>query len=175
MSVAAGKSEQRILQKLQLLSSKQQNVEQHQAANQLPAATGDTTADIIIISSNLPQQTPQAPPTSVSAPPTTVLAHTPVQTFVQQPQTSSQTVLQVSKPTLAPPGVSHNAPVLQGRQRTVPNILSRSKNPAPRSILSKTTVEGKTEEPQDGNSQTNSCSDLMTDPLTHLADLLMNW
>lgn len=184
MSVAAGKSEQRILQKLQLLSSKQQNVERHQAANQLPAAagggasdpsTGDTTADIIIISSNLPQQTPQAPPTSVSAPPTTVLAHTPVQTFVQQPQTSSQTVLQVSKPTLAPPGVSHNAPVLQGRQRTVPNILSRSKNPAPRSILSKTTVEGKTEEPQDGNSQTNSCSDLMTDPLTHLADLLMNW
>lgn len=150
MSVAAGKSEQKILEMLQHLSSKQEKMgNQYKSANQLPAAArggaadasaGDTTdEEVTVLASALP---PQAPPTPVSASPTT----TPVHTFVQLPQTSSQGVLQVSKPSLAPPGVSHNAAVLQTRPKTVPNILSRSKVPASRSILPKTTMEGKTEE-----------------------------
>ncbi len=155
--MAAGKSEQRILRKVQHLSSKQREMEgqeRHRAANQLPAAAGgvaselpagDATDDnIIITSSDLQQQTPQAPPTAASAPPTTTPAATPVQTPVKQPQTDNQMVLQVSKPVLAPPGISHNASV-RNRQKTIPNILSRSKNPAPPSTLCTKTVEGKTE------------------------------
>ncbi|XP_044023006.1 LOW QUALITY PROTEIN: MAX dimerization protein MGA a [Siniperca chuatsi] len=137
ISQRSGESEQRILRKLQRLSSKQRTMETQErgrAANQAPAAAGggasdppvgDTTDDDIITPSVLRQQTPQAPPTPVSAPPTT----TPAQTPVPQPQTNSQRVLQASKP--APPGVSHNALAARDRPRTIPNILSRSKNPAP--------------------------------------------
>lgn len=146
MSVAAGKSEQKILEMLQHLSSKQERMgNQYRSANQLPAAAGGGAADAsagdtpdeeaTVTASTLP---PQAPPPPVSASPT------PVHTLVQLPQTSSQGVLQVSTPSLAPPGVSHNAPVLQTRPKTVPNILSRSKVPASRSVLPKKTVEGKT-------------------------------
>ncbi|XP_076605255.1 MAX dimerization protein MGA a isoform X2 [Chaetodon auriga] len=137
----SGKSEQRILRKLQHLLTKEKNMQKRrQATNQLPAqrsgasdppAGVTTDDDIMITSSNLQQQTPQAPPTPVSAPPTT----TPVQTPVRQPQTDCPRVLQ------APPGVSHNASVLRDRPRTVPNILSRRKNPAPPSSLCTTTVE----------------------------------
>ncbi|XP_070776873.1 MAX dimerization protein MGA a [Enoplosus armatus] len=128
----AGKSEQRILRKLQHLSSKQRKMEKqerHRAANQVPAAAAGhmTDDDVIIPPSDLWQQTPQTPPTPVSAPPTT--------TPVQQPQTNSQRVP-------APPGVSHNASAVRERPRTIPNILSRSKNPAlPSSLLTKTVEE----------------------------------
>ncbi|XP_039992476.1 MAX dimerization protein MGA a isoform X3 [Xiphias gladius] len=149
ISQRSGESEQRVLRKLQHLSSKQKKMEKqerHRAANQLPAAggggasdtpTGDAADDdITITSANLQrQQTPQTPPTPVSAPPA---ATTPHQTPVQQ----SQRVLQVSKPVSAPPAVSHNAPVVRDRPRTIPNILSRSKNPAPPPSLLTKTVEG---------------------------------
>lgn len=155
--MAAGKSEQRILRKLQHLSSKQREMEKQErcrAANQPPAAAGGgaselpvgdmTDNDIIITSSDLQQQTPQALPTAASAPPTTTTAAaTPAQTPAQQPQTDSQRFLQVSKPVPAPPGVSRNASVVRNRQRTIPNILSRSKNPAPPSTRRTKTVEGK--------------------------------
>ncbi|XP_056248740.1 MAX dimerization protein MGA a isoform X5 [Seriola aureovittata] len=137
ISQRSGKSEQTVLRKLQYLSSKQKMMEEqerHQAANAGGGAsdppTGDASDDdIIIMSTYSQQQTPQAPPTLVSAPPTI----TPVQ--------MSQRTLQVSKPILAPPAVSQNAPVVRDRPRTIPNILSRSKNPAP-SFLLKKTVEG---------------------------------
>uniref|UniRef100_A0A8P4G9F9 MAX gene-associated protein n=1 Tax=Dicentrarchus labrax TaxID=13489 RepID=A0A8P4G9F9_DICLA len=115
-----GKGEQR-LRKMQHLSSNQRK--------RLPAggeasepSSGDTTDDDIMITSSKLKQ--QAPPTALSAPPTS----TPVRTN--------------SKPSLAPPGVSHNASLLRGRPRTVPNILSRSKNPAkPSSLLTKNAEE----------------------------------
>lgn len=143
--MAAGKSEQSILRKLQHLLSKQRKMEKQErlrAANQLPAAAGggvcdppagDMTDDIIITSTDLRQQTPRAPLTPLHAPPPT----TPVQTPAQQPQR----VLQVPKP----PGVSHNASVVRDRPRTVPNILSRRKNPAVPLTLLTNTVEGKNE------------------------------
>ncbi|XP_022621822.1 MAX gene-associated protein [Seriola dumerili] len=137
ISQRSGKSEQTVLRKLQYLSSKQKMMEEqerHRAANAGGGAsdppTGDASDDdIIIMSTYSQQQTPQAPPTLVSAPPTI----TPVQ--------MSQRTLQVSKPILASPAVSQNAPVVRDRPRTIPNILSRSKNPAPSSLLKKT-VEG---------------------------------
>ncbi|KAF0043755.1 hypothetical protein F2P81_002913 [Scophthalmus maximus] len=89
-----------------------------------------TDDDIIIISSNLQQQIPQAPPTN--ALPTTTPVHTPVHTPVQQ----SQLALQV------PPAESHNAPVVRDRPKTIPNILSRRKNPVPPSSLVLKTVAG---------------------------------
>ncbi|XP_041809644.1 MAX dimerization protein MGA a isoform X4 [Chelmon rostratus] len=124
----SGKSEQSVLRNLQhLLTTDRKN-------DDLPAAAGGgASQDILITSSNPQQQTQQAPPTPVSAPP----AATPVQTPVQQPPL----VLQVATPTLAPPGLSHNATVLRDRPRTVPNILSRSRNPGPPSSLSTKTVE----------------------------------
>ncbi|XP_035467051.2 MAX dimerization protein MGA a isoform X2 [Scophthalmus maximus] len=127
------------------LSSNQREMgrqERLPAANQLPAPagggasdpglpTGDATDDdIIIISSNLQQQIPQAPPTN--ALPTTTPVHTPVHTPVQQ----SQLALQV------PPAESHNAPVVRDRPKTIPNILSRRKNPVPPSSLVLKTVAG---------------------------------
>ncbi|XP_045918360.1 MAX dimerization protein MGA a isoform X2 [Micropterus dolomieu] len=135
----SGKSERRIMRTLQHPASKQKKVgkrERHRAANHVPA--GDTIDDdIVIISSDLPQQTPQAPPTLVSAPPTSTPSATPVQTPVQQPQNNSQKVLQVT-----PPGASPNALAGRDRPRTIPNILSRSKNPAPLSpLLTKTHSE----------------------------------
>ncbi|XP_059209138.1 MAX dimerization protein MGA a isoform X4 [Centropristis striata] len=105
----SGQSEQSVCAELQqLLSTNQQPA----GSEALSPAAGDSTDDDLITSS-------QAPPTPVSAPPTT----TPVPTPVQTP------VLQVSK-LLAPPAVSHNAPVVRERPRTIPNILSRSKNPS---------------------------------------------
>ncbi|XP_071354656.1 MAX dimerization protein MGA a isoform X2 [Trachinotus anak] len=151
-----GKSEQRVLRKLQYLSSKQKKMEEkerQQAANDLTAATadvasdpppvgggasdpptGESAGDDIITSSNLEQQTPQAPPTTVYTPSMMpVTMGTPVQT---------QRILQVSKSVLAPSAVSHNARVVRERPRTIPNILSRSKNPAPPLSLLTNTVEG---------------------------------
>lgn len=128
--VAAGKSERSILQKLEHLSSRQQQMEQqHLAAGggATDPADGDVSEDIIT-SSYLLLKPEQAPPTSA-----------PVQTIVQQPQPSAHRVLQVVKPTLTPPDVSHNASALQLRPKRVPNILSRCKNPAP------PTAKGKTE------------------------------
>lgn len=141
MSVAAGKSEQKILEMLQHLSSKQEKMgNQSRSANRLLAAAGGGAADASAgdtpdeeVTVTAPTLPPQAPPPPVSASPT------PVHTLVPLPQTSSQGVLQGSKPSLAP--------VLQTRLKTVPNILSRSKVPASRSVLPKKTVEGKTEEP----------------------------
>ncbi|KAL7380110.1 hypothetical protein ABVT39_011908 [Epinephelus coioides] len=148
VSQRSGKSKERIRSMLQHLSSKQKEMEMQerlQAANQLQAAVGggsyyspteDSTDDVIIItSSSLQQQcTPQAPPTFVSVPPTNTPSSTPVQTSVQTPVQAPvqqpQRVLQVSRPILAPPGVSHSVSVVRDRPRTVPNILSRSKNPA---------------------------------------------
>ncbi|XP_050923742.1 LOW QUALITY PROTEIN: MAX dimerization protein MGA a [Lates calcarifer] len=146
ISQRSGKSEQRVLRKLQHLSSKQKKMEEQQryrAANQLSAAvggvasdppTGDTADDDIILTSSNLQQTPQAPHTPVSAPPTAASVQTPVQ--------QSQRILQVSMPVPARPTVSHNAPVVRDRPRTIPNILSRSKNPAPPSSLLNKTVDG---------------------------------
>ncbi|XP_035529451.1 MAX gene-associated protein-like isoform X2 [Morone saxatilis] len=118
-----GKGEQR-LRKMQHLSSNQRK--------RLPAgggasepSSGDTTDDdIMITSSNLKQQ---APPTALSAPPTT----TPVRTNSN-----------VATPSQVPAGISQNASLLRDRPRTVPNILSRSKNPAkPSSLLTKNLEE----------------------------------
>ena len=138
----AGKSEQMILRKLQHLSSKQSRMEKrHGAANRLPAGAGggvsdptagDTTDDEIIIPS-FKLNTQEAPPTPVSVP----ASSTPVRTPVQR-------VVQVSKPL----GVSHSAPELRDRPRTVPNILCRRKNPAPPASSLAKTVEGKTEDLQ---------------------------
>ena len=132
------------------LAARQREEEQHRAANQRPAADGDsdssargvTVNDIIITSSYQLHQTAQAPPTLFYAPPTT----TAVQTPVQQPQTHGHMVLQVLNPTVAPPHVSHNASVVRDKPRTVPNILSRRKTSAPPSTLIKNAVEGKTED-----------------------------
>ncbi|XP_029350514.1 MAX dimerization protein MGA a isoform X2 [Echeneis naucrates] len=132
ISQRSGKSEHSVLRKLQYLSSKQKKMEeQERAANDLPAATGggasDSPAedigddDIIIISSNLQQQTPQAPPTPISVAPTAT-----------RPQTAvNQEIVQLSKSTFTRPAVSHKAPTARARPRTIPNILSRSKNPTP--------------------------------------------
>lgn len=132
MCVSAGKSEQSILQKLQLLSSKLHNMEERrQAANQPPAAAGgrasDASAsdanddDVIITSFEPPLQTPQVPPTPVCSPPST--------TPVQQPPSSSQKVLQGFKSTAALPTVYQAASAVRDRPKTMPNILSRSKKP----------------------------------------------
>ncbi|XP_040916048.1 MAX dimerization protein MGA a isoform X3 [Toxotes jaculatrix] len=147
ISHVSGKSRQRILRKLQHLSSKQMKMEKQErrpTANQLSAAAGGGASDlpagrtadgaIITTSSNLQQQTPPVPPTPVSP----LLTITHVQTPVHQPQR----VPQVLKPIMAPPSVSHKAAVVRDRPRTIPNILSRSKNPAPSSPLLTTTVEG---------------------------------
>lgn len=133
MCVSAGKSEQSILQKLQLLSSKLHNMkERRQAASQLPAGAGgrasDASAsdanddDVIITSYEPPLQAPQVPPTPVCSPPST--------TPVQQPPISSQKVLQGLKSTAALPAVSQAASAVRDRPKTMPNILSRSKKPA---------------------------------------------
>lgn len=130
--VAAGKSEQSILQKLEHLSSRQQQMEQqHLAAGggATDPSGGDVSEDNVLTSSSYLLLKPeQAPPSS-----------SPVPTIVQQPQPSAHGVLQVVKPTLTPPDVSHNASALQLRHKRVPNILSRSKNPA------SPTAKGKTE------------------------------
>lgn len=133
MCVSAGKSEQSILQKLQLLSSKLHNMEErHQAANQPPAAAGGRASDgsasdandgdVIITSYEPPLQTPQVPPTPVCSPPST--------TPVQQPPNSSQKILQGLKSTVALPAVYQTASAVRDRPKTMPNILSRSKKPA---------------------------------------------
>lgn len=155
--MAAGKSEITVLGKLQQLSSKlkmMEKEERHQAASQVPAPVGDgdseaspavggdsTTGDMpnsnMIITSSDQQQPPQAPqnPVSVIKP-----VHTPVLTPVHTPVQQSQMVLQLSNPVLTPP-----APVVRDKPRTMPNILSRSKNPAPPVSLVTNTVEGKTD------------------------------
>lgn len=116
-----GKSERRILRKLQQFSSKQKKVEEQerrQAPNQVTAGGGTSApppvgsnacgagdeVDSIIATTAAQQKSTDAPPTSVSAPPTPA----PVQV----------------SPT-------HNAPVDKKRPRTIPNILSRSKAQAP--------------------------------------------
>ncbi len=156
MFVAAGKSEHRILRELQQLSSKQRRMKKrHEAANQpsvgggasSPSAVDTSDEETDMTSFTLQQQTPQAPPTPVAAPPTTTPvatpAATPVQTPVHPPQANSQTILQVSTPTLAPLRVSHNASVLRDRPKTVPNILSRRRYAAPSSPSHTQNVEGK--------------------------------
>ncbi|XP_070697775.1 MAX dimerization protein MGA a [Pempheris klunzingeri] len=135
----SGKSEQMIRGELQRLLSKQEGAERQKglrAANQLPAAltgggasnpaAGDTTRVDAAVTSSDPNRTAQAPPSTA-----------PVQTPVQQ----AQRALQVMRPA---PALSHNASVVQSRQRTVPNILSRSKNRAPSRRLSKTVEESST-------------------------------
>ncbi|XP_054469353.1 polyhomeotic-proximal chromatin protein-like [Anoplopoma fimbria] len=130
LGLRSGKSTQRIHSELHHLSSQQRETEEeekHRTANQLPAAAwggasgpaaGESTDDIIVVESSIMQRrSPQTPPTT---------------TRVQQPQS----VLQVSQPVLAPPGVSHNASVARDRPRTVPNILSRRKTPAASSSFS---------------------------------------
>lgn len=123
--VSAGKSEKSILQKMEELLFKEQMIEQH-TANQLPAAAGRTCNPCVIITSaSQPQDNPQAPPTPVSA--------SPVNTRVQ---TNSLRVLPRSLAPPAAPSVPCNRP------RTVPNILSRSKeqavNPSRNSVAGKT-------------------------------------
>lgn len=98
--VSAGKREQLNA------SSKQQILEQQHAANQLPAAGGGASAT----PSGIPVEPLSKPHNNLQAPPSPV--PTPVQAL---------------KPPLAKPGVSHNA--LCNKQRTVPNILSRSRKP----------------------------------------------
>lgn len=132
--MTAGKSEQMILKKLQHLSCKQRKQERLPAANQQWAAGG--------VASTPPagNATPPTPSQSVAAPPTTTPVPSPVQ------QNNPQRLLNMLKPVPAAPAVSHNAPVQMDRPRTIPNILSRSKNPLtapPSSLL--TTVEGITE------------------------------
>lgn len=147
--MATGKSEVTVLGKLHQLSSKQKMMEKeerHHGASQVPAPVGDgdsepspavgggsTTGDMPnsnkIITSSDQQQPPQVPQNPVSV-------ITPVHTTVQQ----SQMVLQLSNPVLTPP-----APVVRDKPRTMPNILSRSKNPAPSVSLETNAVEGKTD------------------------------
>lgn len=141
--MATGKSE--VLEKPQQLSSKEKRMEteeRRQAAVQVPApvgggvsepppavgrvsTTGDVTNRNMIIAFSDQQQPPQGPQNPVSV-------HTPVQ--------QSQMVLQLSHPVLTPP-----APVVRDKPRTMPNILSRSKNPAPPMSLVTNTVDGKTD------------------------------
>lgn len=136
-----GKCEQSDLRKVQHLSSQQEMEKQEREASRMPAAPGGgvfeppagslTDSDVIIASSDL-QQSPQAPPIFTSA--------TPTVSLIQQ----ALGVLEGSNPVQDPPAVSHSAPVLRDKPRTIPNILSRSKNPAPlKSVLPKT-VQGET-------------------------------
>lgn len=139
--LAAGKSERRILRKLQQFSSKQKKVEEQerwQAPNQVTAGGGTSApppvgsdacgagdeVDSIIATTAAQQKSTDAPPTSVSAPPTPA----PVQV----------------SPT-------HNAPVDKKRSRTIPNILSRSKAQAPPPSAITKAAEG----------ETNTCELLM--------------
>lgn len=117
-----GKSEQRILRKLQHLSSGQKDTEEERqrATNQFPARgracrAGDESNESIMTSSDQ-AKTAHAPPTSVSSPPTP----TPV-----------QTPFQVLPSILTSPVATHNTPVQRERSKTIPNILSRSKTQAP--------------------------------------------
>ncbi|XP_069008865.1 MAX dimerization protein MGA a isoform X1 [Embiotoca jacksoni] len=105
-------------------------------AASVPPAGAQINEDIIITSTDL-QPTPKAPLTHVSDPPT----HTPVPTPVQ-PQSLCQRVPQLLQPALAHPVASHNALVARERPRTIPNILSRRKNPAPASCQHATTGNG---------------------------------
>ncbi|XP_026164161.1 MAX dimerization protein MGA a isoform X2 [Mastacembelus armatus] len=140
---SSGKHEQIVMRTLQYLSSKQKMEKQDrpQTANQLSVGSRggasafparDGTNNVVIIKSpDLQQQIPQAPPTLVSAKPTSKP--------VQQPPV----VLQVMTPMMAPPIVSHNTVVVRDKPRTIPNILSRSKNLVPSSCLRTATVDGK--------------------------------
>ncbi|XP_026195007.1 MAX dimerization protein MGA a isoform X3 [Anabas testudineus] len=145
LSQRSGKSEMAVLGKLQQLSFKQKIIEKqerHQTVGPLPApaggrnsgaptvggedsgapTTGDMSNDKMIIISSEQQQTQQSPPNPMSI-------TTPIQ--------PSQMVLHLSNPVLTPP-----APVLRDKPRTMPNILSRSKNPAPPVSLVTSTIEG---------------------------------
>lgn len=126
--LAAGKSERRILRKLQQFSSEQ---ERRQVPNQVTAGGGTSApppagsdacgagdeVDNIIATTAAQQKSTDAPPTSVSAPPT-------------------PTPVQVSS--------AHNAPVDTKRSRTIPNILSRSKTQAPPPSVITKAAEGET-------------------------------
>ncbi|KAK2826846.1 hypothetical protein Q5P01_021060 [Channa striata] len=143
ISQRSGKSKQRVLRKLQHLASKQKKMEKQDQLSAPaggrnsetsltgvtvsgPPPAGDTTNDdVIMTSSNLQHKTPAAL--------TPVFNTTPIQTPVQQ----SQMVRQVSNPTLPPP-----APGLRDKPRTIPNILSRSKNSAQPASVVTSTVEG---------------------------------
>lgn len=81
----------------------EQVLEQPHAANQLPAARGGATAAQAVV----------------------------VKPFSQAPPAPVPTPVQAVKPPLAHPAVSHNASVFCDRQRTIPNILSRSRKPCP--------------------------------------------
>lgn len=119
ISLRSGKSEQTILRKLHHLSSKQNKLEKLRAANQ-QSAPGGGGAHIQDSTSVVYPQISQAPPTQeISATPTCP----PVV------QTNTQSIVSVSKPTPTHPVVSHNATGFGGRPKTIPNILSRSKNP----------------------------------------------
>lgn len=91
-------------------SSKQLILEQQHAANQLPAAGGAASATPAGKQSCIPVELLSKPHNNMQAPPSPV-----------------PTPVQASKPPAAKPGVSHNA--LCNTQRTVPNILSRSRKP----------------------------------------------
>ncbi|XP_030574303.1 MAX dimerization protein MGA a isoform X1 [Archocentrus centrarchus] len=128
-----GKSEQRILRKLQHLPSgqKEMDEERQRATNQFPARggacrAGDESNGSVMTSSDQ-QKTAHAPPTSVSSPPTP----TPV-----------QTPFQVLPSILTSPVATHNTPVQRERSRTIPNILSRSKTQAPPSPVLTKSAEG---------------------------------
>ncbi|XP_067335658.1 MAX dimerization protein MGA a isoform X2 [Channa argus] len=139
ISQRSGKSKQRVLRKLQHMASKQKKKEKQDelpapagSRNSEPSPTGcsaseplppgeTTNDDFIITSSNLQHQNP--------ATLTSVFNTTPVQ--------QSQMGQQLSNLVLAPP-----APVLRDKPRTIPNILSRSKNSAPPASVVTSAVEG---------------------------------
>ena len=131
--MAAGKSQK----KFQHLTSKQET-EGHRAANQLRAREGasssppteDSEDDIGSASFRL-QRRLQTPPTCDLGPPAVQL------------QPHSQSAPQEEKSVPAHHSVSLNAPGRRKQPKTVPNILSRSKDPAwPSSSEGKTKPNG---------------------------------
>lgn len=105
-------------------SPEQQILEQQHTDNQLPAASGGASGTLAGKKSRFVVEPLSKPQNNLRAPRTPV--PTPVQAVKSPP---------------AQPGVSHNASVLCNSQRTVPNILSRSRKP---SLTLSNDTEGKT-------------------------------
>ncbi|XP_056152271.1 MAX gene-associated protein-like [Lampris incognitus] len=122
ISTRSGKSQLKILRKLQFLAAKQRRLEKDQrrcnAARSPPGGESNAAQ-----STALPQPTTERPPQEEHP------AHLQAQQTAQQSHTNLQPMMRVPAPILTSSIVSQNASTIWDQPKTVPNIPSHKKNP----------------------------------------------